>query len=429
MKDRLKHLAKEIGKRLIKAWKWLFVVLVDLIKDVIQDRYTSGINAYLDSHRRGFFGYIRPLLDWVLSTPLGVSIIVLCAVVCAVIVHAAIDEARKVRSKEASIAPPADDPKLEERLPTHRSEAGETKLALNAEWKELAARFEKLPSGIRADYQIDRKDQATTYDSWMIIGDNHRSCETLCKYAGILLLNSPNALKHASDVTQQQSNPIWRWLYFLKDHGAARSNGLPPTSDDGTIYLLGSISDLAPSSARMCIECAAQELAISLPAKHGAEVPQSEESVSADDPQVVINVSGERLQWNAKDEFPKERPIYLQNLGRNPAYRVQIQPVSLTYTKATAIFREVTPLAPQMPVPIRPKLEFKLREELMGVSEFEVLMQVEWPCEAGFDKELVVPMQITYEDHRKRKFRTDLKFGYCFSGGSRTFDFQFTRLS
>jgi hypothetical protein len=43
----------------------------------------------------------------------------------------------------------------------------------NAEWKELAARFEKLPNGIRADSQIDRKNQKTTYDLWTLHGDRN----------------------------------------------------------------------------------------------------------------------------------------------------------------------------------------------------------------------------------------------------------------
>jgi hypothetical protein len=228
----------------------------------------------------------------------------------------------------------------------------------------------------------------------------------------------------ASEITSQQSNPVWRWLYFLKDHGVARSDGLPGIGDDGTIYLLASVTNLPRVSARICIDCAASELGARLSEERGPV-----ESVTVDDPQVVMCVSEERLPWDARNKFPKERPIYLQNLGRNPAYRVQVHPVSLIWTKATAVFPEVTPLPPQARVPVRPVLEFEQREELMGVSEFEVLVQVEWPCEAGWDKEFVFPMQVTYEDHRKRRFQTDLKFGYSLAGGSRTFDFRFTCLS
>lgn len=36
--------------------------------------------------------------------------------------------------------------------------------------------------------------------------------------------------------------------------------GKPPIDSDGTIYLFGTISDVAVVSARICLECAALEL-------------------------------------------------------------------------------------------------------------------------------------------------------------------------
>lgn len=390
-----------------KGW-WILLCgpVVGFLWSLVMDRVIGATNRFIDAHV-GLVS-IKPVIlsmwvsPWV--RPITVGFLLFLLGIFVLVVHAYIE----TRPSNSTVV----DPKVV--VSPQQGGINETESTLKVEWKELAARFDKLPIGIRAACQVNKKEQTTTYESWAIVGDHDGRCETLCKYAGTLLRKSTNVLKHASEITQRQPNPAWRWLYFLKDHGVAKSDGLPPMGEDGTIYFLWSITDLAPHSAKMCIDCAAQEL--------------SEEPVSADDPQVVINVSGQKLPWLARDKFLGELPVYLQNLGRNPAYRVQIQPVSLTHTKATAIFREVTPLAPQTPVPIRPKLEFEPREEMIGVSEFEVLMQVEWPCETSFDKELVVPMQITYEDHRKRKFRTDLKFGYYFPSGSRTFDFQFTRL-
>ena len=98
MRQRLNNLALVVGKRLLKAWKWLIVLLVDLGKNLIRDRYTGWINSYLDQHSNGVLGYVRPLLDWLLGNPIGISIVVLTAVVCAVIIHAYIDTLRNYLS-------------------------------------------------------------------------------------------------------------------------------------------------------------------------------------------------------------------------------------------------------------------------------------------------------------------------------------------
>lgn len=131
------------------------------------------------------------------------------------------------------------------------------------EWKELAARFERLPTICSASLETNRNKNQTTYELWTINDDNNGSCRTLCEYAGRLLVKSPNALKRASEHTQQQSAHVERWLYFLKDNRCISQNpygGLPPIGEDGTIYFLETVRELASTSARICLECAAYEL-------------------------------------------------------------------------------------------------------------------------------------------------------------------------
>ena len=138
-----------------------------------------------------------------------------------------------------------------------------TGLSFNAEWKDLAGQFEKLQNYTRADWQCNRRNNRTTYEVWRVTGGSEgKPCETLCRYAGTLLLKSPKALATLSDNTRRQVDPVWRWLYFLKEnHRASHGDGLhPPIGDDGTIYLLESISDLASKSWQACTDCAALEL-------------------------------------------------------------------------------------------------------------------------------------------------------------------------
>jgi hypothetical protein len=129
-------------------------------------------------------------------------------------------------------------------------------------WQELASQFGKLSNYTRADWQCERLNNATTYHAWRFAGGSEtQHCETLCRYAGTLLLKSPNVSPTVSANAREQTDAAWRWLYFLKEnHRASRGSGHPPIGGDGTIYLLESISEVASVSMRVCTECAALEL-------------------------------------------------------------------------------------------------------------------------------------------------------------------------
>jgi hypothetical protein len=95
MRERLSHVAKNAGQRLVRAWKWLGVLFLDVAKDLLKDRYSGSINRYLDVHSSGIFGALRPVLRWILNSPFAISLLVITAVVIIVIIHAAVDESRK----------------------------------------------------------------------------------------------------------------------------------------------------------------------------------------------------------------------------------------------------------------------------------------------------------------------------------------------
>jgi hypothetical protein len=131
----------------------------------------------------------------------------------------------------------------------------------SAEWKELAEKFEKVGLDVLAQWQCNRKNNQTIYENWSFSGTYRKPCETLCRFAGTLVAKSPNVFPNLSGLALQQPDPAWRWLFFLKEnHDAMNQGGLPPIGDDGTIYLLGDIPNLAAVSARVCLECAALEL-------------------------------------------------------------------------------------------------------------------------------------------------------------------------
>jgi len=165
----------------------------------------------------------------------------------------------------------------EERIQKEKAiaELGELKLAnasaargnrsFSQEWKELSGKFEKVGLDASAQWNCNRRNNQTILETWSLSGTYRKPCETLCKVAGTMLLKSPNACLGMSEFARGQSDPVWRWLFFLKEnHDAMSSNspfgGLPPTDNEGTIYLMGRIPNLAQVSALVCTECAALEL-------------------------------------------------------------------------------------------------------------------------------------------------------------------------
>lgn len=146
-----------------------------------------------------------------------------------------------------------------ERLFSERSKGS---AITSADWKELIGRFEKIGLDVSAQWQCNRRNNQTILENWNFSGTYQKPCESLCKFAGTLLAKSPKVSRTLSPSLLQQPDPAWRWLFFLKENHNAldQGSGLPPMSEDGTIYLHGRISNLAAVSARACTECAALEL-------------------------------------------------------------------------------------------------------------------------------------------------------------------------
>lgn len=135
-------------------------------------------------------------------------------------------------------------------------------LNLQQEWKELATRFEKISPHVRADWQCQRKENRTVDETWRLAGlFGETVAETLCRYAGTLLAKSPSVIGQLSAATREQTDPVWRWLFFLKDTSPHfYRDPIYGTEADGTIYLMGGIRQLASASATACIECATAEI-------------------------------------------------------------------------------------------------------------------------------------------------------------------------
>jgi hypothetical protein len=132
---------------------------------------------------------------------------------------------------------------------------------LKKEWKELAARFETLPNYIRADWQCNRKNNETIYENWNFAGGTNTQVETLCRYAGKLLMKSPHIRRQLSAQITEQSDPAWNWLFFLKERRNAFSqNGAYGQTEDGTIILMGTIYHIGVASQTACLDCVAAEL-------------------------------------------------------------------------------------------------------------------------------------------------------------------------
>lgn len=130
------------------------------------------------------------------------------------------------------------------------------------DWKELADRFKEIGRDVSAQWQCNRGNDQTISEDWNFSGQYQKPCESLCKFAGALLLKSPNICPTLSHSALRQLNPAWRWLFFLKETHRATDlgGGMALAGGDGTNYFSERISNLAAVSARVCMECAALEL-------------------------------------------------------------------------------------------------------------------------------------------------------------------------
>lgn len=138
---------------------------------------------------------------------------------------------------------------------------------LHQEWKDLAAKFESLSRNplsmhVRADWQCQRNNNRTIYESWSLTGaGNHTQVETICLYAGTLLAKSPAVIQQLPDPIKKEENPVWRWLFFLKGTSSYFKHDSSYGKDDnGTLYLMGSLREVAAASVNACIKCAAAEM-------------------------------------------------------------------------------------------------------------------------------------------------------------------------
>ncbi|MBI3646279.1 MAG: hypothetical protein HY233_09985 [Acidobacteriales bacterium] len=140
----------------------------------------------------------------------------------------------------------------------------------SAEWKELAEKFERIPSKhVRATWISETLnfDGTDVGEQWYMGDDSNvtgakEECGALCKLAGAMLLKSPVISGRLSEKVRTRSDDTWRWLYFLKEKVGLEHLGNGDTWAGGRHIKdqSGSIENLAAVSARICTECTAEEL-------------------------------------------------------------------------------------------------------------------------------------------------------------------------
>lgn len=146
--------------------------------------------------------------------------------------------------------------------------------------------------------------------------------------------------------------------------------------------------------------------------------------LSDDDPHIVVEFSKDKLPLAARMKMIGERPLYLRNLGKKHAYKVQISDVDLKYGVATFPRVEIVETSA---VPIRAQIEYPDDKPVQGASEFEVLLQTLWEAEGyGKSHDTTIQLGVSYEDHIGNKFSTKMLVTYDMDG-ARSHDFTFAK--
>lgn len=135
----------------------------------------------------------------------------------------------------------------------------ETK-ASATDWKDLADRFKETDSFVTAHWYEDRGEA-----TWQISPGDKQGKEyaSLCELAGSMLTRSPKVCAMLPDKVRSKSDPIERWLEFLKERGELHVTGHGVVREgegqETRSILLGSIENLPGASRQACIHCAACE--------------------------------------------------------------------------------------------------------------------------------------------------------------------------
>jgi len=133
----------------------------------------------------------------------------------------------------------------------------------NGDWKDLANEFRGYAGHtLRADWY-----HTSAGEAWRICGGAEFSIvcavEILCRNAGRLLVSSPNVSASLPADIKTLSDPMERWLYYMKKKGTFYRSGFVGTEqlNDGTIFhaYSGNINSLPNAASNECLDCAGQE--------------------------------------------------------------------------------------------------------------------------------------------------------------------------
>ena len=149
---------------------------------------------------------------------------------------------------------------LSQQLLFQRLAAEERKSIGRADWLQLAKDFESCPQQLRAEYS---RHGLPGQDSWYIGGwTPSDKCKSLCRMAGTMLISSRQVRYALSEEVRPVSDPIYRWLYFLKERRHLDNYLFAvetfPDGQTAGVYS-GYINNLPEASAAACIDCAAKE--------------------------------------------------------------------------------------------------------------------------------------------------------------------------
>lgn len=140
----------------------------------------------------------------------------------------------------------------------------------SGDWKDLAARFDKIP----ASY-VDAEFYSETLDNdGKPVGEHWRfgdpwekhfasECEALCGIAGAMLMKSPKISTSLSEKVKTRSHDASRWLYYLAEvKGPIKIRTVHSTFAHGfkKDSFVKVIEQLPHVCAVVCLECAAKEI-------------------------------------------------------------------------------------------------------------------------------------------------------------------------
>ena len=158
-------------------------------------------------------------------------------------------------------------------------------------------------------------------------------------------------------------------------------------------------------------------------------VQRTDDTVHDSDPRIILEIEQDAPRGISLSGMVRDHKIFVNNRGKNDAYKVQIEEILLT--QGSAQFQPVEVVKPNEQVSVQIDRMGPYGQDVGNLvsHDIELLFENEWNARGDAQDVLSCRVGVTYKDHKEVSFRTDAVLDFNpFNGVSSFRDFTFKRV-